>query len=119
MKKLSCHCNKVQIELAIDNLDNLVRCNCSICTKKGTIMKIIDPDAFKIISGKEYLSEYNFHTKVARHFFCKICGIYTHHNPRRDPKLFGVNVACIENFSVQNNQDIKTIDGKNHPLDKK
>ena len=82
-------------------------------------MSIVKNEDFKIIKGKEKLKMYQFHSKIAKHFFCSNCGIYTHHNPRRNPSLYGVNVGCIEDFNFTDNQEIKIIDGKNHPMDEK
>ena len=53
---------------------------------------------FKLIAGTEQLSEYQFHTRTARHFFCKICGIYTFHNKRIAPDSYGVNIFCLKDF---------------------
>ena len=43
-------------------------------------MAIVGPGKLRVLKGEEYLSMYQFHSKVAKHFFCSICGIYTHHN---------------------------------------
>ena len=118
MKKLKCHCGKIEIEIDTD-LKTLSKCNCSICKRKGAVMAMVEPEKFKITKGQEYLSLYQFHTKTAKHYFCSVCGIYTHHNPRRDPKLYGFNVSCIEGFDVVNINEVNIIDGANHPLDKK
>tara|TARA_Y100001958_G_C21199577_1_gene526445 strand:- start:649 stop:897 length:249 start_codon:yes stop_codon:yes gene_type:complete len=82
-------------------------------------MAMVSSDKFKIIKGKNFLKLYQFHTKIAKHYFCSECGIYTHHNPRRDPSMFGFNVGCIEGFDIVNISNVKVIDGANHPLDKK
>tara|TARA_Y100000591_G_C21538361_1_gene547625 strand:+ start:329 stop:691 length:363 start_codon:yes stop_codon:yes gene_type:complete len=120
MSRLSCHCRAVQIDVLFKGpKKQLVRCNCSICKRKGAIMAIVDTENIKILKGKDLLKTYTFHTKVAQHFFCSICGIYTHHYQRRDPTKCGVNVGCLENFETDPDQEIKLIDGKNHPLDKK
>ena len=37
-------------------------------------------------------------THTARHFFCKVCGIYPFHRKRVTPDHFGVNVYCLEDF---------------------
>ena len=118
-KVLSCHCKKVRIQINLPVSPKLVRCNCSICKRKGAIMTMIEPDGFKILAGADFIKKYKFHTKAASHFFCSNCGIYTHHNPRRNPSLYGVNVGCLEDFNFTDNQEIKIIDGKNHPMDEK
>ncbi|OUW74208.1 MAG: aldehyde-activating protein [Pelagibacteraceae bacterium TMED216] len=117
---LTCHCKKVKLEVELgDSLNNLVKCNCSICTRRGAIMAIVKSENVKIIEGKEILKTYQFHTKVAKHFFCSNCGIYTHHNQRRNPELVGINTACLEGVDKINYKKIKLLDGQNHPLDKK
>ena len=119
MKKLTCHCGGVEIEVSLPNdLNNLIRCNCSICKRRSATMAKVGPNDLKIIKGKELLKLYQFHTKVAKHYFCSVCGIYTHHNPRSDPSGYGINVACLENVNPFDLKDIPVNDGINHPLDK-
>ena len=119
MKKLKCHCGLVQAEIRIKNLDKILRCNCSICKRKGSIMSMVKNNDFKIIKGEKKLKLYKFHTKVANHYFCSNCGIYTHHNPRSNPSMTGFNLGCIDDIDTFNLKDIFVNDGLNHPLDKK
>ena len=119
-RKLKCHCKKIVIEVTTpEKISNLIKCNCSLCSKKNALMAITEPENFKIVEGENFLKKYQFHSNTANHYFCSICGIYTHHNPRKDPKLFGFNIMCLENREGLNEKEIKMIDGKNHPLDKK
>ena len=53
---------------------------------------------FRLLTGAESLTEYRFHTRTARHFFCRTCGIYPFHRKRVTPDHFGVNVACLLDF---------------------
>ena len=121
MKNLSCHCNAVKAEINFpqENFSKLIRCNCSMCKRKGAIMSMVKNEEFKIIKGEEKLKLYQFHTKVAKHFFCSICGIYTHHNPRSNPAMTGINVGCIDDVDIFKFEKISINDGYNHPLDKK
>ena len=119
MKKLKCHCGSFEAEIIIEKLSKILRCNCSICKRKGAIMSMVKNENFKIIKGQEKLKLYQFHTKVAKHFFCSICGIYTHHNPRSNPAMTGFNVGCIEDIDTFKLEDVFINDGNNHPLDKK
>jgi len=120
MKKLTCHCGGVEIEVNIpDQFKKVIRCNCSLCKRKGAIMTMVGPEDLKIIKGKELLKLYQYHTKTAKHYFCSICGIYTHHNPRSNPKMYGINVACLDNINPFVLKDVSINDGENHPLDKK
>ena len=119
MKKLSCHCCEIKAEIDIKSFDKILRCNCSICKRKGAIMSIVKNEVFKIIKGKDKLSMYKFHSKVAKHFFCSVCGIYTHHHPRSNPSMTGFNLGCVDDVNTFNLDEVPVNDGENHPLDKK
>ena len=80
MKKLSCHFGEVEIEVNVpDQFKKLMRCNCSLCKRKGAIMTMVEHEDLKVIKGQDLLKFYQYHTKVAEHYFCSNCGIYTHH----------------------------------------
>jgi hypothetical protein len=93
----ACHCGAVQFAITTD-FPELTTCDCSICTKKNALMVKVHESAFDLISGDEALSEYQFHTMTARHFFCATCGIYPFHRKRVTPDYVGVNVRCLEGF---------------------
>ena len=90
-----------------------------IAKKKGYIIGVLGPDDFKLTKGEDKLSLYQFYTNTAKHYFCSICGIHTHNRPRSNPKIFGVNIACIEGVEPFEIEDVPVNDGKNHPLDQK
>ncbi len=120
MKILKCHCGAVEAKINMSgNFKKIIRCNCSLCKRKGAIMSMVKNEDFTIIKGANNLSRYQFHTKVAKHYFCSICGIYTHHNPRSNPAMTGFNLGCVDDVDTFNFKDVFINDGKNHPLDKK
>ncbi len=119
MKKLKCHCGLVEAEINVSNFEKILRCNCSLCKRKGVIMSMVKNEDFKITKGQNNIKLYQFHTKVAKHFFCSNCGIYTHHNPRSNPSMTGFNIGCIEDVDIFKLDNVIVNDGKNHPLDKK
>jgi len=120
MKKISCHCGAIEAEVKIsERIEKILRCNCSLCKRKGAMMTMVKNEDFKIIKGEDKLKLYQFHTKVANHYFCSICGIYTHHNPRSNPAMIGFNLGCLEDVDTFKLKDIFINDGANHPLDKK
>ena len=82
-------------------------------------MSMVKNENFKITKGKDKLTMYQFHSKVAKHYFCSNCGIYTHHNPRINPALTGFNIGCIDEVNTFEINNIIVADGNNHPLDKK
>lgn len=91
----SCHCGRVRFEMVSD-FSSVARCNCSICRRKGTPMVMTREGSFKLFSGENFLTLHQFNTGAARHYFCKVCGIYTHHNPRSNPAHTRVNAGCLE-----------------------
>ena len=66
-----CHCGRVRFRVTADLA--VIDCNCSICIKKGILHLIVPPERFKLISGKDDLTTYEFNTKTAKHTFCKHC----------------------------------------------
>ena len=71
---LTCHCKEVQIELKLDNgIEQMARCNCSLCKRRGYIMAKIKLKNLKVIKGQDKLSVYKFGKKyLTEHFFCKM-----------------------------------------------
>jgi hypothetical protein len=108
----TCHCGAVTFEVDLDNgLENLRRCNCSLCRRKGAIMMGVPETRIRIISGAEHLSMYQWNTRVAEHFFCSHCGIYTHHRRRSNPREFGINIGCLHGVDPLACTDVTVVDG--------
>ncbi|SAL14244.1 glutathione-dependent formaldehyde-activating protein [Caballeronia choica] len=94
--KGACHCGRVKFEVRTA-VEPAMRCNCSLCRRKGALMTPPFPvDDLKILDGEEALALYEFNTRVAKHYFCKHCGIYTFHQTRTDPRFWRVNIGCLE-----------------------
>jgi len=91
----SCHCGRVRFRVTAD-LARIVRCNCSICTKKGFLHIIVPLAQFELLSGADDLTLYTFNTGIAKHQFCRHCGIHPFYVPRSDPDKIDVNVRCLE-----------------------
>jgi hypothetical protein len=113
-----CHCGAVAFTVELtDGFNTIRRCSCSFCRMRGAIAVSAPLAGIKVVRGQDKLTEYRFHTKTARHFFCSVCGIYTFHQRRSNPEQYGVNVACIENVSPFDFPIVEVTDGVNHPND--
>lgn len=95
----ACHCGKVTYEFTAD-IEQSISCNCSLCLAKGARMILVPKEDFKLTGGEDSLSEYNWNTGAARHFFCNNCGIYTHHKPRTRPEMIGINLGTVKDLDV-------------------
>jgi hypothetical protein len=117
--KLVCHCGTVEIELSLpDGIVAPRRCDCSFCRRRGAIAGTTRLEHIRIIKGEDKLTLYQFNTGVARHYFCSVCGIYTHHQRRSNPQEYGYNVGCLEGVNPFDLGEIETMDGVNHPSDR-
>ena len=117
--RLSCHCGAVVLELELpDGIVNPRRCDCSICRRKGAVVASAPLSALTIVAGQDALRMYQFNTGTAKHYFCSVCGIYTHHQRRSSPNEYGYNVGCLDGVNPFDIPDVPTNDGVNHPADR-
>ena len=117
--KASCHCGQVELELELlDGIVNPRRCDCSICRRKGAVVASVPLSGIKIVKGHDVLKLYQFNTHTAKHFFCSVCGIYTHHQRRSNPNEYGYTVGCLEGVNPFEIANVPTNDGVNHPADR-
>ena len=107
--KGKCHCGSIKFSINT-KIRDLRRCNCSMCSRKGFVMGTALIDELTITSGEKNLTSYKWNTKIAEHFFCKICGINTHHKRRSDPNQYGYNISCIEGFEMSWIEDTPFVD---------
>lgn len=98
----SCHCGAVKFQVSpAAEVDTFVRCNCSLCTRKNRGVWLVAEQHFELTCSPEALSVYRWNTQSESHFFCRTCGIHTHHTLADDPPRIGINVACLIDFDPE------------------
>jgi len=110
--KGGCHCGRVSFAAEIPDEVIVHRCSCSICQKSGYLHLIVPADRFNLLTGEKDLTDYRFHTGVARHLFCAHCGIKSFYVPRSHPDSFSVNLNCLE-LPEEIEVTIESFDGRN------
>ncbi|MBT8135849.1 MAG: GFA family protein [Gammaproteobacteria bacterium] len=91
-----CHCGAVRF-VAKAPADAVVQtCNCSICSMTGFVHLIVPAARFHLLEGEDALTTYTFNTGVAKHMFCRLCGIKSFYVPRSNPDGYSINVNCID-----------------------
>ena len=106
-----CHCGALRFEVEGPLEIEVLACNCSICSRTGYLHWIVERSRFKLLAGEEALSEYRFGTGVARHLFCRICGIKAFYVPRSDPDAYSVNLRCVDSSGLSR-VDVVDFDGR-------
>ena len=93
----SCHCGSVKFKFTGEEIIKGLRCNCSICNRKGALMSpyTISAKDIEICVSNDALKTYEFGSGVAKHQFCQHCGIYTFHQTFRQVGYYRVNLGCI------------------------
>ncbi len=110
--KGSCHCKAVEFEIEAPESITVQECNCSICSMTGFLHLIVPKSSFKLLRGKENLTTYRFNTGVAKHTFCKTCGVKAFYTPRSNPDGYSVNLRCLDKSGFKE-INIEEFDGQN------
>ncbi|XP_043096446.1 centromere protein V isoform X1 [Puntigrus tetrazona] len=95
-----CHCGAVRFEVWSSPDLHVFNCNCSICTKKQNRHFIVPKSQFTLLQGSDNITAYTFNTHVAKHTFCKTCGVQSFYMPRSNPDGFGVAPHCLDPGTV-------------------
>ena len=91
-----CHCGRVRFEVVAPRDVEAVDCNCSMCRRTGYLHLIVEADRFKLLEGRDVLTDYRFNTGTARHLFCSVCGIKSFYVPRSHPDGWSIIVRCLD-----------------------
>ncbi|MCM2560705.1 GFA family protein [Lutimaribacter sp. EGI FJ00015] len=117
--KATCHCGAIELQITPGQpLDRASRCDCSFCRRRQAAAVMVPLEDLEVVKGADTLTLYQWGTKTARHYFCSVCGIYTHHQRRSDPTQYGVNLGCIDGVNPRDHEPLRWTDGVNHVSDR-
>ena len=99
--KGSCHCGAVAFEVD-GELTGAMACNCSICSRKGSLLWFVPRDHLRLLTSEDALATYTFNKHVIRHNFCRTCGIhpYGEGTDREGNRMAAVNIRCLEDIDL-------------------
>jgi len=120
--RASCHCGAVRFRLRSEEITTGIRCNCSICVRKGVVMssRYYGPESFEAIEGADRLSVYRFGDRDVDHCFCPACGICPFNLVAKVPPSYDgparpgdrrVNLGCVHDLDVLA-LEIAVVDGR-------
>jgi hypothetical protein len=113
----SCHCGAVRFAFASEPITRGVRCNCSICVRKGAVMSVryVPRADFSVLEGLDALACYRWGDRVVNHYFCRTCGIYPFHDVEGRPPAYRINLGCVEGLDVLA-LPFDVLDGRSLPI---
>jgi len=97
--KGSCHCGHIAFEVE-GELTQVMDCNCSICSRKGSLLWFVPRQQLRLLTPEENLSTYTFNKHIIKHRFCPKCGIHPFGeaiDPSGNP-MAAINVRCLEDI---------------------
>jgi len=90
----------VSFEVEAPSAVSVLDCNCSICAMVAYLHLIVPQTQFRLLSGADHLSDYRFQSGVAKHYFCRVCGIKSFYVPRSHPDQISVSVRALRPGTV-------------------
>ncbi|EFA75182.1 glutathione-dependent formaldehyde-activating [Heterostelium album PN500] len=100
----SCECGDIRISAELDlNKIEAEHCNCSLCLKDRSYSTRADISKFKLLSGAESTTLYDFGTNTIDHYLCKICGtkVYSYCKIPTIGEYYSVSIPCIKGITEE------------------
>jgi hypothetical protein len=97
----SCHCGAIRFS-AEGEIGQLIECNCSMCSRKGSLLWFVPRDQFTLETPEKDVSTYLFNKHVIAHKFCAKCGIgpYALGTDAKGNEMAAINVRCLEGVDL-------------------
>lgn len=110
--KGGCHCGKVAFEVE-GELKQFMECNCSICSRRGSLLWFVPRDKLRLFTPEEQIGTYTFNKHTIEHRFCSTCGIHPF-GEGTDPsgkRMAAINARCLEGIDLSS-LPVKHFDGR-------
>ena len=93
----SCHCGAVRFSFESEPIESGIRCNCSICRRRGAVMsdRYYLPESMTV-ELTQPLGVYHWGDRDMNHWFCTTCGIHPFADPVAKPGHYRVNLGCVD-----------------------
>lgn len=110
--KGSCHCGAVAFEVE-GELTGAMACNCSICSRKGSLLWFVPREQLRLLTAEDTLAAYTFNKHAIKHNFCRTCGIHPYGEgaDRQGKRIAAVNIRCLEDIDLDA-VPVKQFDGR-------
>jgi hypothetical protein len=97
----SCHCGRIRFEVE-GEVDSALACNCSICSRKGSLLWFAPRDRLRLLTDEDAAAAYLFNKHVITHRFCPTCGIHPYgEGVGPDGKaMVAINLRTLEDFDL-------------------
>ncbi|HET8540847.1 MAG TPA: GFA family protein [Anaeromyxobacter sp.] len=112
-----CHCGAVRYRVRMA-LESALVCNCSICSRTGTMLSFVPAGRFELTSGEDVLTDYQFGKRWIHHLFCSRCGVRSFARgalANGDP-IAAINVRCLDGVDLDA-VPLKRFDGRSLPIE--
>jgi len=98
----SCHCGKISFEVE-GELNGAMACNCSMCSRKGSLLWFVPRGQFRLLTSENDLGTYTFNKHVIKHRFCRICGIHPYGEgaDAKGNQTAAINIRCLEGIELE------------------
>jgi hypothetical protein len=96
-----CHCKRVRFQ-AFVSLEQIIECNCSICSQVAALRAFTNASQFELLSGADSLTDYQFGEQCLHHKFCKVCGVHSFAsgNAPDGTEVYAINARCLDGVDV-------------------
>lgn len=98
----SCHCGAVRYRVSMPAPEQAMACNCSICSRVGSLLTFVPAHSFELLQGEEIVRDYQFGRKRIHHLFCGTCGVRSFGRGLGPDgaEMVAINLRCIEGLDA-------------------